>query len=83
MTNQDLVLDASQSYSPYGWEPLEFRWKSVGDQFADIERENTAVALIHMTHGPGDYNFEVFVMDRHGNISTGTVLVRLLASTTP
>jgi hypothetical protein len=63
-TNQDLVLDASQSYSPYGWEPLAFRWKSVGDQFADIERENTAVALVHMTHGPGDYNFEVFVMDR-------------------
>ena len=82
-SNQDLVLDASQSYSPYGWEPLEFKWKSVGDQFADIERENTAVALVHMTHGPGDYNFEVFVMDRHGNISTGTVLVRLLAPTTP
>jgi hypothetical protein len=82
-TQKDLVLDASQSRSPYGWEPLSFHWKSVGPLFADIDRENTALALVHLNHGPGDYNFEVYVKDRHGNITVGTVLVRLLATTTP
>jgi hypothetical protein len=81
-TNTDLILDASGSRSPYGWEPLSFRWKSVGPLFADIDNERTARALVHLVHGPGDYNFEVYVMDRHGNVTVGTVLVRLLATTT-
>jgi hypothetical protein len=80
-TNTDLILDAAGSRSPYGWEPLSFRWKSVGPLFADIDNERTARALVHLTHGPGDYNFEVYVMDRHGNVTVGTVLVRLLATT--
>jgi len=81
-TNTDLILDASGSRSPYGWEPLSFRWKSVGPLFADIDNERTARALVHLVHGPGDYNFEVYVMDRHGNVTVGTVLVRLIATTT-
>jgi hypothetical protein len=82
-TNTDLILDAAGSRSPYGWEPLSFRWKSVGPLFADIDNEKTARALVHLVHGPGDYNFEVYVMDRHGNVTVGTVLVRLLGTTTP
>ncbi len=72
---RDIVIDASQSFSPIGNNPLTFSWTSRNNQAA-ILTPNSAMPRVQLGIIGGDYLFDVTVTDSKGNKTTVTVTIR-------
>jgi hypothetical protein len=74
-TNQrNITLDASASFSPSGNTPLTFVWTSLNDR-AIITNAGSAVAQVQVGLIPGQYLFQLTVIDSKGNSATAIVTV--------
>ena len=72
--NRNVTLDASGSFSPTGNNPLTFIWTSLNDR-AIITNAGSAVAQAQVGLIPGQYLFQLTVIDSKGNSSTTVVTV--------
>jgi len=72
--NRNVTLDASGSFSPTGNTPLTFVWTSLNDR-AVITNAGSAVAFAQVGLIPGQYLFQLTVIDSKGNSSTTIVTV--------
>ena len=77
-----VTLDASQSSSPGGFAPLKYFWTSREGRAA-ISGANTPTPIVYLGNLYGDYFFDVTVTDARGNVSTGTIDVRLVVTRIP
>jgi hypothetical protein len=70
-------LDASQSFSAAGNNPLTFMWTAI-DNPATITNPTSATPMVALptNSGPGEYVFQVVVTDSKGNSSTGIVVAQ-------
>ncbi|MBS1872635.1 MAG: OmpA family protein [Acidobacteria bacterium] len=75
-------LDASSSFSSAGYGPLKYYWTS-RESRAAIANGNTATPIVYLGNLYGDYFFDVTVTDARGNVSTGTIDVRLVVTRIP
>ncbi len=74
-TNQrNILLDASASFSPTGNTPLTFVWTSLNDR-AVITNAGSAIAQVQVGLIPGQYLFQLTVIDSKGNSSTAIITV--------
>ena len=72
---RDIIIDASQSFSPIGNNPLTFNWTSRNNQAA-ILTPNSATPRVQLGIIGGDYLFDVEVTDSKGNKTLVTVTIR-------
>ncbi len=77
-----LQLDASQSVSPGGFGPLKYFWTSREGRAA-IASANSPTPIVYLGNLYGDYFFDVTVTDSRGNVSTGTIDIRLVVTRIP
>jgi hypothetical protein len=77
-----VTLDASQSFSPGGFGPLKYYWTSREGRAA-IAQANSPTPIVYLGNLYGDYFFDVTVTDSRGNVSTGTIDVRLVVTRIP
>jgi hypothetical protein len=77
-----LRLDASQSFSPGGFAPLKYLWTSREGRAA-IADATSPTPVVYLGNLYGDYFFDVTVTDARGNVSTGTIDVRLVVTRIP
>ncbi len=75
-------LDASQSTSPAGATPLKYFWTSRNGRAA-IDDPTSPTPMVYLGNLYGDYIFDLTVTDAKGNVSTGTVTVRLAVTRVP
>jgi hypothetical protein len=70
-------LDASQSFSAAGNNPLTFMWTAINNP-AMITNPTSATPMVALptNSGPGEYVFQVVVTDSKGNSSTGIVVAQ-------
>jgi OmpA family protein/K319-like protein len=82
-TTRSFTLDASQSFSPAGNNPLTFVWTAVNNtaMIANPTSATPSVSLA-LNGGPADYLFQVVVTDSKGNSSTAMVVVEFIQSIT-
>jgi hypothetical protein len=73
-------LDASESFSPAGNNPLTFVWTAINNP-ATITNPTSATpsVVLPLANGPGDYLFQVVVTDSKGNSATGVVVAQFQA----
>jgi hypothetical protein len=72
---RDIIIDASQSFSPAGNNPLTYSWTSRNNQAA-ILTPNSPTPRVQLGIIGGDYLFDVTVTDSKGNSTTATVTIR-------
>lgn len=77
-----LRIDASQSFSPAGNNPLKYLWTSRETRAAIADATNPAPIVV-LGNLEGSYFFDLTVTDSKGNTATGTVEVRLVVSRVP
>ena len=75
-------LDASQSTSPQGNNPLTFKWVN-REGLAAISPQTSPSPLIYLGGLAGIYTFDVTVTDSKGLSSTSTIVVKLVAPHLP
>ena len=68
--------------SPGGFAPLKYFWTSREGRAA-ISGANTPTPIVYLGNLYGDYFFDVTVTDSRGNVSTGTIDVRLVVTRIP
>ena len=71
--SQEIQLDGSKSFDPDG-EEVTCSWKLTGKPAA-LMNATTATPIVQFGSGPGDYNFDLTVMDPHGATDTTTTTV--------
>ena len=69
-TTRTLTLDASQSSSPAGNNPLTYYWSIVAGNGAGITGASTATPSVTLGVPDGEYDFQVVVTDSKGNTTT-------------
>jgi hypothetical protein len=79
---RDLGLNAAQSSSPAGNNPLTYLWTS-RNTTAAISDPTSPTPIVHLGQLFGDYFFDVTVTDSKGNKSTGTIDVKLVVTRVP
>jgi hypothetical protein len=77
-----VTLDASQSVSPSGYTPLKYLW-TAREGRAAIANSTSATPIVYLGNLYGDYFFDVTVTDSRGNVSTGTIDIRLVVTRIP
>lgn len=77
-TNRTLTLDASQSSSPAGNNPLSFSWSVAAGNVATIASPFSPVTSVTLGIPDGEYDFQVLVTDSKGNTAVGVVHVMLV-----
>ena len=81
-TNRTLALDASQSYSAAGNNPLTYFWSVAAGNGSSIVGVNSATPTVTVGVPDGEYDFQVVVTDSKGNSSSGVVHVMLVSTAT-
>jgi hypothetical protein len=79
---RQLRIDASQSSSPAGNTPLKYFWTS-RETRAAIDDATSPSPTVYLGNLAGSYFFDLTVTDSKGNVSTGTVEVRLVVTRVP
>ncbi|MEO7145168.1 MAG: OmpA family protein [Bryobacteraceae bacterium] len=76
---RDLQVDASQSSSPAGNNPLTYFWTSRNTSAA-VANPTSPTPTVHLGELYGDYFFDLTVTDSKGNKTTGTVDIQLIVT---
>jgi hypothetical protein len=76
-TVRQIRIDASQTTSPSGNFPLTYQWTSRHGQAA-ILRPNDPITDVQLSNLIGDYFFDLTVTDSRGNVTTSTLVIRLV-----
>jgi hypothetical protein len=79
---RNVTLDASQSFSPAGFQPLKYLWTAREGRSA-IANATSATPMVYLGNLYGDYFFDVTVTDARGNVATASVDVRLVVTRIP
>jgi hypothetical protein len=77
-----VVLDASQSFSPAGFGPLRYLWTS-RDGRGGIANATSPTPTVYLGNLFGEYFFDVTVTDARGNVSVGSITVKLVVTRIP